>query len=284
MDMNGKTVVITGATSGIGASAAESLAAQGARVIFTARDAAKAATTLARLNAAGPGAAHDFVIADLTTVAHMKEAGEALAAKAGAVDVLINNAGAIFASRALTRDGLEMTFAVNHMAYFVITEILRPVLAPAARIVSTASVAHKSANLDFADMTLERVSPSLFAMVAYGNSKLCNILWTRELARRLAGTGITANCVHPGGVNTGFGDNLSGLLKGVFGFAKRFMLTPAQGADTLVWLASSPDVAGQTGGYWSKRKRLTPSVAARDDDAARRLWDLSAGLMSGGPC
>jgi NAD(P)-dependent dehydrogenase (short-subunit alcohol dehydrogenase family) len=279
--MHGKTIVITGATSGIGASAAESLAAQGARVIFTARDAGKAAATLSRLTQAGPDAAHDFVIADLTTLANMKEAGEALVAKAGAVDVLINNAGAIFASRELTADGLERTFAVNYMAYFVITEILRPVLAPDARIVSTASVAHKSANLNFADMTLEKVSTSLFAMVAYGNSKLCNILWTRELARRLAGTGITANCVHPGGVNSGFGDNLSGLLKIVFGFAKRFMITPAQGADTLVWLASSPDVAGQTGGYWSKRKRLAPSVAARDDVDAQRLWELSQGLMAG---
>jgi len=281
MDLSGKTVVITGATSGIGASAAEALAAQGARVIFTARDAAKAAATLSGLTRANPGAAHDFVIADLTTLAHMKTAAEALAAKAGTVDVLINNAGAIFSRRQLTPDGLEMTFAVNHMAYFVITEILRPHLAPGARIVSTASVAHQSARLDFEDLTLEKVSPGLFAMVAYGNSKLCNILWTRELAKRLAGTGITANCVHPGGVNTGFGDNLSGLLKGVFGFAKRFMLTPAQGADTLIWLASSPEVAGQTGGYWSKRKRLTPSAAARDDAAARRLWELSAGLMAG---
>jgi NAD(P)-dependent dehydrogenase (short-subunit alcohol dehydrogenase family) len=281
MDLSGKTVIITGATSGIGASAAEALAAQGARVIFTARDAAKAAATLSALTRANPGAAHDFVIADLTTLAHMKTAAEALAAKAGTVDVLINNAGAIFSRRRLTADGLEMTFAVNHMAYFVITEILRPHLAPGARIVSTASVAHQSARLDFDDLTLEKVSPGLFAMVAYGNSKLCNILWTRELAKRLAGTGITANCVHPGGVNTGFGDNLKGLLKAVFGFAKRFMLTPAQGADTLIWLASSPEVAGQTGGYWSKRKRLTPSAAARDDAAAVRLWELSAGLAAG---
>jgi len=283
MDLSGKTVVITGATSGIGASAAEALAAQGARVIFTARDAAKAAATLSGLTRANPGAAHDFVIADLTTLAHMKTAAEALAAKAGTVDVLINNAGAIFSRRQLTPDGLEMTFAVNHMAYFVITEILRPHLAPGARIVSTASVAHQSARLDFEDLTLEKVSPGLFAMVAYGNSKLCNILWTRELAKRLAGTGITANCVHPGGVNTGFGDNLKGVLKAVFSFAKRFMLTPAQGADTLIWLASSPEVAGQTGGYWSKRKRLTPSAAARDDAAARRLWELSARLAMDHP-
>jgi len=271
--------VITGATSGIGASAAESLAAQGARVIFTARDAGKAARTLGALAKAGPDAAHDFVIADLTILANMKGAGEALAAKAGAVDILINNAGAMFSSREITADGLELTFAVNHMAYFVITEILRPILAPDARIVSTASVAHKTANLNFADMTLEKVSPGLFPVVAYGNSKLCNILWTRELARRLAGTGITANCVHPGGVNSGFGDNLSGLLKTVFSLGKRFMLTPAEGADTLVWLASSPDVSGQTGGYWAKRKRLTPSIAARDDVDAQRLWELSKGLM-----
>ena len=273
--MHGKTVVITGATSGIGACAAEALAREGARVIFTARNEAKGAETLATLRRANPDAAHDMVIVDLTTLAEMTRAGEALAAKAGQVDVLINNAGAIFQRRELTADGLEMTFAVNHMAYFVITERLRPTLAPGARIVSTASVAHQSGALDLDDMTLAKTPAQLFAFTAYGRSKLCNILWTRELARRLEGTGITANCFHPGGVNTGFGDNLTGLAKSAFGLIKRFMLTPAQGADTLIWLATSPDVAGRSGGYWAKRKLIQPSAAARDPEAARRLWELS---------
>jgi NAD(P)-dependent dehydrogenase (short-subunit alcohol dehydrogenase family) len=276
--MQGKTVVITGATSGIGAMAAEELARLGARIVFTARDGAKGAATLARLNTANPNAAHALVLADLTTIADMTRAGAALAAEAGTVDVLINNAGAIFQRREITTDGLELTFAVNHMAYFIITELLRPTLAPDARIVSTASLAHQTGTLDFSDMTLARTAPRSFAFVAYGRSKLCNILWTRELARRLAGTGLTANCVHPGGVNTGFGDNLTGFAKAAFGLIKRFMLTPAQGADTLVWLASSPDVSGQTGGYWTKRKLVQPSAAARDDQAGRKLWDLSANL------
>ena len=276
--MRGKTVVITGATSGLGASAARSLAEQGARILFTARDENRGAATLAMLRGVNPNAGHEMVLADLTTLADMRRAGEMLAARAGQVDVLVNNAGAIFQRRSLTADGLEMTFAVNHMAYFLITECLRPTLAPGARIVSTASVAHQSSALDFDDMTLAKVSPGLFAMVAYGRSKLCNILWTRELARRLVGTGITANCFHPGGVNTGFGDNLKGFAGHAFGLAKRFMLTPAQGADTLVWLASSPDAAGHTGDYWYKRRVLKPSAAAQDPQAAQRLWDESVRL------
>src|SRR5579862_4547438 len=184
--MQGKTVVITGATSGIGAVAALALAKQGARIVFTARDPAKAHATLASLKAAGP-AAHDWVLADLTTLAGMKAAGAALAAKAGRIDVLANNAGAIFDHREVTADGLEMTFAVNHMAYFVITEVLRPNLGPRARIVSTASGAHSFARLDFDDLQSQK---RYSAMTAYGNSKLCNIMWTGELSRRLASTGV----------------------------------------------------------------------------------------------
>ncbi|HEY1449144.1 MAG TPA: SDR family NAD(P)-dependent oxidoreductase [Caulobacteraceae bacterium] len=270
--MQGKTVVITGATSGIGQVAAEALAGQGARIVFTARDAGKAAATLARLKAAGP-AAHDWVLADLTTIAAMKAAGAALAAKTPRIDVLANNAGAIFDHREVTADGLEMTFAVNHMAYFVIGEVLRPNLGPRARIVSTASVAHTFGRLDFGDLQSEK---RYSAMGAYGTSKLCNILWTCELSRRLANTGITVNCFHPGGVNTNFGHNTKGLLSDLMIFAQRFALTPAQGADTLVWLASAKEVEGRTGGYWAKRKLVQPSAAARNPENVARLWAESA--------
>jgi len=270
--MHGKTVVITGATSGIGQVAAEALAGAGARVVFVA---AKAEATLASLVRANPDAAHGWVQADLSTLAAMRAAGEALAVKAARIDVLINNAGAIFYHREMTADGLEMTFAVNHMAYFVVTEILRPSLAPQARIVSTASGAHGFGRLEFDDLQSAR---RYSAMGAYGVSKLCNILWTRELARRLEGTGVTANCLHPGGVNTGFGAGAEGLMGAVFALGKRFMLTPEQGADTLIWLASSPDVAGKSGGYWAKRTLAQPSAAARDDATARRLWDVSEAL------
>jgi retinol dehydrogenase-12 len=273
--MQGKTVVITGATSGIGAAAASALARLGARIVFTARDVAKAKATLDELTRANPDAAHDFILADLTTLAAMREAGRALLAKARRIDVLANNAGVIVQSRELTADGLEKTFAINHMAYFVLTEVLRPALTPDARIVSTASGAHAAGRLDFDDLSFER---GYSAFRAYGTSKLCNILWTRELARRLEGTRITANCFHPGGVNTRFGDNMSGLAGAAFGLLKKFMLSPAQGADTLVWLAASDDAAGLSGGYFAKRRLAQSSAAARDDGAARRLWEVSARL------
>jgi len=268
--MNGKTVVITGATSGIGEAAALALAAKGARIVFVARDAAKARALQDRLTRANPDAAHDHVLGELSTLAGMRAAGEALAAKAPRIDVLVNNAGAVFDHRQVTADGLEMTFAVNHMAYFVITEILRPYLDGAgARIVSTASGAHIMGKVNFDDLQLAQ---KYSAMGAYGTSKLLNILWTRELARRLAGTGVTANCFHPGGVNTGFGSNNKGWLQAVFNLISPFMLTPEKGADTLVWLASAPEVEGQTGGYWVKRKLTQPSAAARDDASTARLW------------
>jgi NAD(P)-dependent dehydrogenase (short-subunit alcohol dehydrogenase family) len=205
----------------------------------------------------------------------MKAAGKAVARKVSRIDVLINNAGAIFLQREVTADGLEKTFAVNHMAYFVVTGLLRPRLAADARIVSTASNAHVYGTLDFDDLQSAR---RYSGMGAYARSKLCNILWTQELARRLAGSEVTANSVHPGAVRTGFGENNSGLVKTLFGLVRPFMLSPAQGADTLIHLASSPDVAGQTGGYWTRRRPTQPSAAARDPAAALRLWDVSARL------
>ena len=200
-----------------------------------------------------------------------------LAAKAPRIDVLINNAGAIFERREVTADGLEKTFAVNHMAYFVITEILRPGLAADGRIVSTASGAHAFGVLDFDDLQSTR---GYSGIGAYGRSKLCNILWTRELAHRLEGSGVTANCVHPGGVRTGFGENNRGLTKTLFGLVRPLLLSPEKGADTLVYLAAAPEVAGRTGGYWSRRRLTQPTVAARDPAAARRLWEVSARLAA----
>ena len=268
--MDGQTVVVTGATSGIGQAAALNLAKQGARIVFVARSVAKAEAMLGNLKQANPDAAHDWVQADLATIGAMQAAGAALAAKAPRIDVLVNNAGAIFDHREITADGLEMTFAVNHMAYFVITEALRPNLNPTgARIVSTSSVGHQFGKLDFNDL---QSAHGYSAMGAYGRSKLCNIIWTRELARRLGGTGVTANCFHPGGVSTGFGANTTGAIKLLVGLASRFMITPAQGADTLIWLASAPEVAGRTGGYWFKRKLTEPSAAARDPVAGAKLW------------
>ena len=273
--MEGKTVVITGATSGIGESAAGALAGMGARIVFVARDPGKGAAMLDRLRSINPGVAHDWVQADLSTLAAMKAAGAALAEKAPRIDVLANNAGAMFDVRHETADGLELTFALNHMAYFVLTELLRPNLAAGARIVSTSSAAHVAGSIDFDDLQSTRRYSTL---AVYGASKLCNILFTRALARRLQGSGVTANCLHPGGVSTGFGSNLKPGMRFVFGLLKPLFLTPAQGADTLVYLASSDVVAGKSGGYYAKRRLTTPSAAARDDAAAERLWQVSAGL------
>jgi NAD(P)-dependent dehydrogenase (short-subunit alcohol dehydrogenase family) len=275
MTMQGRTVVITGATSGIGAAAALALAGQGARIVFTARDEAKARSTIAGLLRANPDVAHDYVLADLTTLAGMRLAAQGLAAKAPRIDVLANNAGGIFQTREITADGLEKTFAVNHMAYFVVTTALRGNLTADARVVSTSSGVHVTGKLDLNDLGMRGGYSSLGA---YGRSKLANILFTRELARRLEGTSITANCFHPGGVNTRFGENMRGLTAAAFSLVKPFMLTPQQGADTLIWLAASSDVEGRSGGYYVKRRLTQPSAAARDDDLARRLWEESERL------
>ena len=269
--MQGKTVVITGATSGIGEVAAIRLARQGARLLLVARDPRRAERVLARLKSVAPAAAHGVYQADLSRLSEMKRAGAEIAKAEPRIDVLINNAGAFFTARRLSEDGLERTFALNHMAYFVLTCALIDRLKAAApsRIVSTASDAHRGARLDFADLQGEK---GYDGYKAYGRSKLCNILFTRELARRLAGTGVTANCLHPGFVATRFGDQAGGVMSLVIRAAKLFAISPQKGADTIVHLASSPEAAGSSGGYFYKCLPATPTAEARDDAAAARLW------------
>ena len=269
--MQGKTVVITGATSGIGEVAAIRLARQGARLLLVARDPRRAERVLARLKSVAPAAAHGVYQADLSRLSEMKRAGAEIAKAEPRIDVLINTAGAFFTARRLTEDGLERTFALNHMAYFVLTCALIDRLKAAApsRIVSTASDAHRGARLDFANLQGEK---GFDGYRAYGRTKLCNILFTRELARRLAGTGVTANCLHPGFVATRFGDHAGGIMSLVIRAAKLFAISPQKGADTIVHLASSPEAAGSSGGYFYKCLPATPTAEARDDAAAARLW------------
>lgn len=275
--MDGKTVVITGGTSGIGEVAARSLAELGARIVLVARDQSRADASLARLRKTAPGLAHRAHLADLTQLAEMKRVAARIAAEEPRIDVLLNNAGALFASRQVTPDGLERTFALNHMSYFVVTQALRErlVASAPARIVSTASGAHQGASLDFNDLQSEK---DYGAMKAYSRSKLANILFTRELARRLGGTGITVNCLHPGFVATRFGDESGGMMSRLVRLAKIFAISPEEGAKTIVYLASSPEVAGITGEYFHKCRVTQPSSAARDDKAARLLWERSAAL------
>ena len=280
--MQGKTVVVTGATSGIGEVAAIELARQGARIVFVARNQMRSDTMLTRLTIANDKVKHTAYVADLSRLADMKRVAGEIAAAEPKIDVLINNAGAVFNARETTADGLEMTFATNHLAYFVMTNLLldRLKAASGARIVSTASDAHKSGKLNFDDLQSEK---SFSGFRAYGTSKLCNILFTRELARRLAGTGVTANCLHPGFVATGFGDNNGGLMGFVLGIAKNVgAITPEDGAKTIIYLASSPDVAGQSGGYYYKCAPATPTAAAQSDADAKRLWEVSAKIAGVG--
>ena len=275
--MKGKVVVITGATSGIGEVAAQRLAGMGARIVLVARDAARGQKTLTRLPGIGTGVAHSIYYGDLSRISESKRVAAEIAAAEPRIDVLINNAGALFSTRRLTSDNLEETFATNHMAYFVLTLGLKANLLAAApaRVVSTASDAHKGYTLDFDDL---QAAKGYSAIRAYGRSKLCNILFTRELARRWSGTGITANCLHPGFVATRFGDRSGGFLSGLMRIAKNFAISPEKGAETIVYLASSPDVAAISGDYFYKCRPATPTAGGRDDAAADRLWNESAKL------
>ena len=280
--MKGKTVVATGATSGIGEAVALALAGLGAKIVLVARDRARADATLRKLEAKAPGLDHRVHLADLSSMAETRKAGAAIAESEPRIDVLINNAGALFSDRRVTPEGLELTFALNHMAYFVLTEALREKLIASApaRIVSTSSTAHQGARLDFNDL---QSANGYGGLKAYGRSKLANILFTRELSRRLAGTGVTANCFHPGVVATRFGDSSGGWAASLFPLLRPFFISPEKGADTLVYLASSPAVGTTTGEYFAKRKIVQPSTAARDEAAAKRLWEASEALAAKAP-
>ena len=275
--MQGKTVVITGATSGIGEVAAIRLAEQGARIVHVARDPARAAATQNVLHKANPGAVHAVHIADLSLLSEMKRVAGEIAAAEPRIDVLIDNAGALFNRRSVTADGLEKTFALNHMSYFVVTNLLLPNIADGGRIVVTASNAHRGAVLDFSDLQSER---GYSGFSVYSRSKLMNILFTRALARRLT-RGITANALHPGFVATRFGDQSGGLMQPFLKVVKPVgAISPEEGAKTIIHLAASPDVAGITGEYFYECKLHTPTVHALNDADGERLWRISEELAA----
>lgn len=274
--MDAKTVVITGATSGIGEVAAIHLAEQGARIVFTARDWNRAADTLAKLRKANSDVLHSVHMADLSSLAEMKRVGREIA-REPKIDVLINNAGAMFSKREETADGLEKTFALNHMSYFVITKLLLFRLEPKGRIVNTASHAHKGATLDFSDLQSRK---SYRGFNVYSKSKLCNILFTRELARHLP-HGVTANALHPGFVATRFGDNNRGFMRTALRIAKPIgAISAEEGAKTIMHLAVSADVEGVNGEYFYESKTARPSAEALKDEDAKRLWEMSEAIAN----
>ena len=280
--MVGKTVIVTGGNSGIGKATAVALARAGARVIITARDQARGDRAVVDIRRASGSDRVELAVFDLGDLASVRAGAADLLERGPRIDVLINNAGLVLTDRAETVDGYEATFAINHLGPFLLTELLtdRLVASAPSRVVNVASTAHRSARrgLDFEDLQARQ---GYKGMQVYGSSKLANILFTTELARRLAGKGVTANSVHPGTVATGYGRD--GDTRGFLAFGlkviKPFVLTPEKGARTSVYLASSEDVAGVTGEYFVKCKARKPSAAARDEAAARKLWAVSEELV-----
>ena len=280
--VNAKVCVITGGTDGIGKAAAHGLAIQGARLLVHGRDPDKGARAVAELKSRSGNSAIEFLAADFSSLEEVQRFAAAVMARAPRIDVLVNNAGAIFVKRALSKDGYEKTLAVNHLAPFLLTHLLLDTLKASrpSRIVTTASNAHRGAKLAFDDLQLTRkYSP----MGAYGMSKLANILFTRALAKRLQDTGVTATCLHPGFVRTNFGGNnaadISPLIGRIFLLISRFARTPEKGAETVIYLASSPEAEGVSGGYYHDRKPIRPTPAGEDDNAAERLWQVSEQLV-----
>jgi NAD(P)-dependent dehydrogenase (short-subunit alcohol dehydrogenase family) len=275
--VSGRRVVITGATRGIGLAAAVELARRGARLTLVARSEARAADAVRQIKTvAAKGASVDVLTADLASQASIRQLAIAAQARYPSIQVLINNAGAIYSRRHLSPDGIELTWAVNHLAPFLLTTLLLPRLAAStpARIVTTSSDAHEGARIPFDDVNAER-SWGGFGFPRYGQTKLANILFTAELARRLAGTGVTANCFHPGFVATGFNRNNGFLMRIGMALSRPFARTAEKGAGTLVWLVDS-EAAGETsGGYFFDEHLVTPSAAAQDREAATRLWQVS---------
>ncbi|MDI1442865.1 SDR family oxidoreductase [Polyangium sp. 6x1] len=279
-DLEGKVFLVTGATEGIGKSAAGSFAQRGATLVLVGRSREKSERVVKELKDASGNEKIELLLGDLSKIAETRAVADAFRAKYDRLDVLVNNAGAVFTDYKLSPDGIEMTFALNHMAYFVLTTSLLDLIkkTPKARVVSTSSHAHKVSKMDLATV-VKRSGSAGFG--AYGDSKLANILFTRELARRLEGSGATANCMHPGYVRTGFALN-TGPIAAVFvkAAAALFARSPEKGADTIVWLATSDEAAPYNGEYFFDRKIAGTTRHAQNDDLAKGLWELSEKLSA----
>jgi NAD(P)-dependent dehydrogenase (short-subunit alcohol dehydrogenase family) len=286
-DMQGKTVVVTGANSGIGFETAAALASMGARVLVTARNADKGRAAVAAITQRLPGEGRvQLVVFDLADLASVRHGAAEILDQAPRLDVLVNNAGLVLSERVETVDGYEATFAINHLGPFLLTNLLleRMTASAPSRVVNVASTAHTTARkgIPFDDL---QSAKHYRGMRVYGQSKLANILFTLELARRFQGTGLTANSLHPGTVRTGYGRG--GDARGLLGFgitiASPFFLSAAKGARTSVYLASSPEVERVSGEYFVKCKPRRPRRWAQDAEAAQRLWQVSEELVGLAP-
>jgi len=282
MDMTGRTCIVTGATSGIGRATVGALNSAGARLVLVARNAEKAELTRKELLAERPDAEISVHLADLSRLDEIRRVVPALLEDCPRIDVLLNNAGIVMMKRTVTPDGFESMFGINHLAYYLMTRLLLDRIAesPGSRIVSVSSEAHRFAKWDFEDLQSEK---SFSGMRVYGNSKLANIMFTRALAKRLEGTGVTANCLHPGAVDTNLGQDNGWLFKVIHPFTKLFLRSPEDGAKTSIHLCMSPEVADVSGTYFQNEKPRRPTDLALDDDAAERLWQMSAEMVDLAP-
>jgi NAD(P)-dependent dehydrogenase (short-subunit alcohol dehydrogenase family) len=277
-------VLITGGNSGIGRHTAIELARMGARVVFTSRNLRKGDVARAEIREAANTKLVDYMELDLASFASIEKLAKQFLAKHERLDVLVLNAGIMLDRRSSTAEGFETTFGVNHLGHFLLTQLLREriVASAPARVLVVASTVHKQARsgLDFDDLMLER---GYSAFKAYARSKLANILFANVLAQQLEGTGVTVNALHPGAVRSGFASNedMRGpIARLVLTMARPFMLSPERGAQTSIYLASSPEVEGKTGGYYSNSKLAPTSTAAQDRAAAERLWQVSDALVA----
>jgi NAD(P)-dependent dehydrogenase (short-subunit alcohol dehydrogenase family) len=281
-NMRGKICLVTGGTNGIGKATAQALAQMGATVVIVGRNPAKSAAVVNEIKQISGNNAVEALIADLSIMAEVRQVAAQFNAKYQKLHVLVNNAGGAFGKRQVTAEGFEKTFALNHLNYFLLTTLLLDTLKASApaRIVNVSSSSHKGAHLDFDDLQSEQGN---FVFNAYGRSKLANVVFSYELARRLSGTGVTCNVLHPGLVRTGFAGNLGAVPSAFFGFCMRFVgVTPEQGAQTSVYLATSPAVENVSGKYWEKSQAVPSGRAAYDEATWTRLWQVSEEMISKG--
>ena len=280
--MKGKTCLVTGATAGIGEITARELARKGARVILVGRSPERCAAATGRIRSQTGSSAVESLVADLSSQAEVRRLADEVRGRCDRLDVLVNNAGAMYLDRRESVDGIELTLALNHLSYFLLTNALLDLVKAGspARIVNVASDAHKGASIDFDDLQSRR---GYSGWRTYQRSKLANILFTQELARRLEGTGVTVNTLHPGFVRTSFFKDFGGLVGFIMKLGAALVaITPEEGAKTTIYLASSPEVEGVTGRYFVKSRPATSSPQSHDRGAAERLWKVSEELTGQG--
>ena len=277
-DLTGKNVLITGATSGIGLEAAVVLAGQGGNITIVGRDAARTAKSVAEIKSRSKSEKVDSLLCDFSDFDAIRRLAAEYSSSHDRLHVLVNNAGTVFDNRTILPNGIEGTFAINHLAYFLLTELLRDLLVASApaRIVIVSSTGHYYGTMDFDDLYFEK---NYFIMRAYQRSKLGNVLYTRALAKKLEGTGVIVNALHPGGVATNIWTGAPAWTQPLMAVAKWFMLTPAQGAERITYLAASPEVEGKTGGYYHDNHERAPSKIAQDAAVGEKLWTLSEKLV-----